>query len=67
MGKNIDDFFSQLDRGAYWDQQSALIDEYTEKIGGSNDPVVMHAAAMEYARRVSWLTVRQYHDWLTEN
>ncbi len=65
MDKNIEDFFAELDRGAFWDQQSELINEYLEKCGDTEDPVLLNAAAMEYARRVSWLTVRQYHEWVT--
>lgn len=65
MGKDLDEFISELDRGKYWDEQAKLTNAYLETCKDITDPVALHAAAMEYARRVSILTVSQYHDWIT--
>lgn len=65
MMENIDEFIRELDRGKYWEEQAELTRSYVEGCKDVTDPVVLHAAAMEYARRVSILTVSQYHDWIT--
>ena len=65
MSKDISGFLHDLDRGKYWDEQAKLTESYMARCKDVTDPEVLHAAAMEYARQVSILTVSQYHDWLT--
>lgn len=65
MDRHFKDFLLELDRGKYWEEQAGLTSAYMESCKDVTDPVVLHAAAMEYARRVSILTVSQYHDWVT--
>lgn len=65
MNKDLEEFISELDHGKYWDEQAKLTNVYLESCKDVTDPVVLHSAAMEYARRVSILTVSQYHDWIT--
>lgn len=57
MSKDIKEFMNLLDRGDFADQQRDLVERYRKE-----DPSI-NTGAMEFAREIAKLTVKQYHEW----
>lgn len=64
MDKDFDDFLHEVEHGVYAEDQDDLVRRYHDPDAKGRSGDQASTEAIEYARAVVRLTLREYHEWI---